>query len=225
MPAGPGLFDLYDRRLLHFRRYGMRDLRRMATRWDSMSWKARTSGFSVPGVLDRQEEKSIPEDASAAVKDRDGRDMRRLGHSPVLTWLMRWEEPLRPRVPYPVGIRCLLTCRSRKNGRFSRVTDAHNYGAFPAGAAFAGGALFCSLAGIGRRVVRGGLPAALALYAYRSEPGNQSSLTASDRAPGHQMEGYRGGHAAALCIRGPGDAAVPVELVEAGGAGFHAPRQ
>jgi len=50
--------------------------------------------------------------ASAAVKDAViGRDMRRLGHSPLLTWLMRTENRLRRRVRFPVGIRCLLTCR------------------------------------------------------------------------------------------------------------------
>lgn len=113
VPSGPGLYDLYDRRLLHFRRYGMRDLRRMATQVGFDVLESSHLGFFLyPAFWMAKKRNRFLKGASAAVKDSViGRDMRRLGHSPVLTWLMRWENRLRQRVRYPVGIRCLLTCR------------------------------------------------------------------------------------------------------------------
>jgi SAM-dependent methyltransferase len=113
VPAGPGLYDLYDRRLLHFRRYRMRGLRRMASQAGFEVLESSHLGFFLyPAFWIAKKRNRFLQGASAAVKDAViGRDMRRLGHSPVLTWLMRWENRLRQRVRYPVGIRCVMTCR------------------------------------------------------------------------------------------------------------------
>lgn len=115
VPAGPGLYDIYDRRLMHFRRYRMRDLRRMAIKAGFDILESSHLGFFLyPGFWIAKKRNRFLSDASTAVKDAViGKDMRRLGHSPALVWLMRLENSLRHRVPFPMGIRCLLTCRKK----------------------------------------------------------------------------------------------------------------
>jgi ubiquinone/menaquinone biosynthesis C-methylase UbiE len=112
VPAGPNLYDVYDKTLLHFRRYSMRDL----------VWLVEGAGFRVARkshlgffvypaffitkkrnrrhlALSEAEQKRI---VAENIKHTQG---SRLFGAVVAfeTFLGRW-------VSYPFGIRCLVTC-------------------------------------------------------------------------------------------------------------------
>lgn len=114
VPAGPGLFDVSDKQLQHYRRYTLSQATALA----------RAAGLEV---MSRSHLGFFLWPAFAATKklnrrylNADEATQRRIfaktltgsgGGSLLLHWLMRVEEALRPSVPMPVGIRCLLTCR------------------------------------------------------------------------------------------------------------------
>jgi SAM-dependent methyltransferase len=113
VPAGPHLFDFYDRRLMHFRRYRLRDLTDLV----------RTAGFEVvqashlgfffyPAfrIAKRRNQRlnDAPAETQQAVIDRS---MRAFGHSSVLHSVMAVERTLGRAISYPFGIRCIVTCR------------------------------------------------------------------------------------------------------------------
>ncbi len=113
VPAGPALYDVYDRQLLHLRRYRMRDL----------AAKARAAGFDIldrshlgfflypPFRLVKRRNRrylNAPEDVRQQIVERS---IRRSSTSPLLHALMRFELALGRLLSYPYGIRCLLTCR------------------------------------------------------------------------------------------------------------------
>ncbi|HUS07037.1 MAG TPA: methyltransferase domain-containing protein [Bryobacteraceae bacterium] len=113
LPAGPHLYDVYDKQLMHFRRYRMRGL---------LS-SLRGTGFDI---LEKSHLGFFLYPAFAAVKLRNRRylsdseqrrreivaaDIQRSKSSPLLGAVMRLEGRLRRYVLYPFGIRCLVTCR------------------------------------------------------------------------------------------------------------------
>jgi SAM-dependent methyltransferase len=113
VPAGPGLYDIYDRELLHHRRYRMKDLLK----------QFRGAGFTI---VDHSHLGFFLYPAFWFVKKRNRRllkapvdvqraaveaNMRQAGHSSLMSRIMRLELGLRDRVYYPVGIRCVVTCR------------------------------------------------------------------------------------------------------------------
>lgn len=113
VPAGPNLFDVYDRQLMHFRRYTLSDL----------CAKIRQAGFEILErsylgaflylpfrMVKKRNQKylSEPDDVQRQIV---ARNIKRAQSSPVLNAIMRLEEWLRPRISYPAGIRCTVTCR------------------------------------------------------------------------------------------------------------------
>jgi hypothetical protein len=113
VPAGPHLFDVYDKRLLHFRRYTLK----------SLIDKVESVGFNVDegshlGALiypafamvkkRNQRYNNCPEEKQTQIVVKNISQGRT---NSLMTGLMRLEEALRPYVPYPFGIRCLITCR------------------------------------------------------------------------------------------------------------------
>ena len=115
VPAGPGLFDDYDRELMHFRRYSAPELRH----------KVEAAGFVVAeqsfvGCLiypafwaskkfSRLRAKPVAVDAgSSRVRTaiRATAKANGTGH-----WLMKVEAALAKRVPLPFGIRCVIVGR------------------------------------------------------------------------------------------------------------------
>lgn len=124
VPAGPHLYDDYDRELMHFRRYSAEELAR----------KAKAAGFEVveesyigalvyPAFwaskkLARRRAKAASsgspsavastEDASSRVRSaiRSTAKANGFGH-----WLMRTEAALAQKVKLPFGIRCVLVGR------------------------------------------------------------------------------------------------------------------
>jgi SAM-dependent methyltransferase len=112
VPAGPQLFDAYDKALRHFRRYRLAEL----------TEKLRAAGF----VVERQSHLGFflyP--AFAAVKRKNQLTLRKVSdldgivrkqaskssRSLLLSAAVRLEEKLGKRLSYPVGIRCLAVGR------------------------------------------------------------------------------------------------------------------
>lgn len=111
VPAGPGLYDAYDKYLQHFRRYRLRDVCRLL------------EGAGLR-VVARSHLGFLLYPAFAAVKLRNRRWLnapeaqqrqvveRSIGGSSdsrVLRWTTQIEDALAPWVPYPIGIRCVVS--------------------------------------------------------------------------------------------------------------------
>jgi SAM-dependent methyltransferase len=115
VPYGPHLFDIYDRQLLHHRRYETRGIQ--AT--------LRAAGFEI---LESSHLGFFLYPAFRAVKLRNRRffdappevqrkrvaaNIVKTGNNPLPGAVLRAEEFLRRWIPFPCGIRCLLTTRKR----------------------------------------------------------------------------------------------------------------
>ena len=112
IPAGPHLYDVYDKLLMHFRRYKLADLREQIK-----SAGLNIASSSCLGTLiyplfrrvklrNRQYLDSPPEIQQKIVAGA----IQKSGRSVMLDLLFRIEGGLRRIIPLPVGIRCLATC-------------------------------------------------------------------------------------------------------------------
>jgi SAM-dependent methyltransferase len=115
VPAGPKLYDVYDRVLMHHRRYAMRQLTElMESAGFVIERRSHLGFFLYPAFYlakrlnqlryakhDACNDQRLVEDMIAATRKR----------SAAMSALMRFEAALRPHVYFPFGIRCLLTCR------------------------------------------------------------------------------------------------------------------
>lgn len=113
VPAGPQLYDIYDQRLLHYRRYRLDDLTDLMRRAGFQIMKASHLGFFFyPAFwLAKKRNRRLARSTVQKQQSTIDRDMRRLGHSRALHSLMALERALGRRVFYPVGIRCIVACR------------------------------------------------------------------------------------------------------------------
>jgi SAM-dependent methyltransferase len=115
VPAGPHLYDIYDKQLMHWRRYTMKGLLHLA----------RAAGFDI---LERSHLGFLVYPAFWAVKKWNQRylaktdaeqrsivamDIRRYANNPLMNAVMRIEANIRRFLYYPCGIRCLLVGRRR----------------------------------------------------------------------------------------------------------------
>jgi SAM-dependent methyltransferase len=110
VPAGPSLYDVYDRYLKHYRRYRLQDMVQLLTR----------AGLKV---VERSHLGCLPYPAFALVKWKNrrwldapepvqreivGRNISSSSHSPLLGWATWLDEQIARRVSLPFGIRCTL---------------------------------------------------------------------------------------------------------------------
>ncbi len=113
VPAGPELYDAYDKHLQHFRRYRLRDLcGLLEARGFDIVDRSHLGCFVYPGFafVKRRNQRLL--DAQADEQEQlVQRNIRASGTGGVLSaammaeaWLGRW-------VRYPVGIRCVVTAR------------------------------------------------------------------------------------------------------------------
>jgi SAM-dependent methyltransferase len=113
VPAGPDLYDIYDRQLLHFRRYRMVELIRMLqSAGFEIVERSHLGFFLYPAfrIVKKRNQKhlaAVSEVQRALVK----RDISRSSNSVFMHGIMRLESAIRRWIYYPVGIRCLATCR------------------------------------------------------------------------------------------------------------------
>ena len=112
-PAGPGLYDVYDKHLMHFRRYRMPEL---------LS-KVKSAGFQI---LHQSHLGFFIYPAFALVKKRSRRylsasaDIQRqvvassiqtVKDNKLMHAVMRLENAMRKFVSFPAGVRCFIICR------------------------------------------------------------------------------------------------------------------
>lgn len=113
VPAGRRLYDVYDKLLLHHRRYSMRGLvDKVSAAGLQVLEKSHLGFFLYPpfwAVKKRNKRylKESPETQKLVVSQA----IRTAKSYPLLHGVMKLEAGLRTVVPYPFGIRCLLTCR------------------------------------------------------------------------------------------------------------------
>lgn len=116
VPAGPNLYDFYDKSLQHFRRYSSISLKALAEKQGFQVLSQSHLGFFLyPGfwlvkkrnqrlsVLDAEKERSELKVQISAGKN-----------SFLLNALMNFELSLGNYISYPFGIRCLMTCMKVK---------------------------------------------------------------------------------------------------------------
>jgi hypothetical protein len=113
VPAGPELYDAYDKHLQHFRRYRLRDLCRLLdARGFNIVDRSHLGCFVYPGFafVKRRNQRLL----WAHADDRERlvqRNIRASGAGGVLGAVMKAEAWLGRWVRYPVGIRCVVTAR------------------------------------------------------------------------------------------------------------------
>jgi SAM-dependent methyltransferase len=112
VPAGPHLYDVYDKVLMHYRRYRLSGLRRLLTDGGFTVEHASSLGALLyPGFwwVKRRNRRYLdaPEDLQKQVV---ARAIRKSGRKRLFEALMWVESCLRRVVPLPFGIRCLATC-------------------------------------------------------------------------------------------------------------------
>ena len=113
VPAGPKLFDVYDKYLMHFRRYRMKEFLLML----------RLAGFEI---LEQSHLGFFIYPAFAAVKKRNRRYLtadpsvqrkivasnnNQATNSRIIHGIMRAESIVRQYISLPIGIRCVVTAR------------------------------------------------------------------------------------------------------------------
>lgn len=113
VPAGPQLYDVYDKVLHHFRRYTIAQLvSRVEDAGLEVIEKSHLGFFIYPPfwlakIMGRRHLGADAEMQRALVS----RKIKTASSSRVMHALMKMEHHLRDRVYFPVGVRCLVTCR------------------------------------------------------------------------------------------------------------------
>jgi len=113
VPAGPQLFDVYDKLLMHWRRYRLDELRDVARQCGFEIRRASHLGFIpfIPFARTKKRNQRYLKSAADVQQKvviqsiQSSRTQRLLRYALAFEgWLGRW-------FSYPVGIRCLITCR------------------------------------------------------------------------------------------------------------------
>lgn len=112
VPANQRLYDVYDKLLMHHRRYSLRGLREIARKVGFQIIKQSHLGFFLyPGFwLTKMRNKRFLSEDSLVHRQIVAQNIQSTGDSRAFDALLRFELALGNRVSYPFGIRCLLTC-------------------------------------------------------------------------------------------------------------------
>jgi SAM-dependent methyltransferase len=113
VPAGPGLFDIYDRQLMHFRRYKMSALTALlAGAGFEIAQRSHLGFFLYPGFWFVKKRNQRWMNAPAEVQRKIvAANVETQRNSPIFGALMNIEAAMRRYVYYPFGIRCLVIAR------------------------------------------------------------------------------------------------------------------
>jgi SAM-dependent methyltransferase len=110
VPAGPDLYDIYDRQLLHERRYRMEDLISRFKQCGLRILETSHLGFLLyPAFrLVKNRNRRYLAASEEEQRRRVVASMRTVRRSSMMTGIMRMEAVLRTFAPLPWGIRCLV---------------------------------------------------------------------------------------------------------------------
>jgi SAM-dependent methyltransferase len=115
VPAGPPLFDVYDRVLMHHRRYTMNGLTKILEKNGFIVESRSHLGFFLyPAfyLAKRISQVRFPLDGKVNEPQLVAAMIKvTRKSSAIMNVVMRCEHALRRHVYYPFGVRCLLTCR------------------------------------------------------------------------------------------------------------------
>jgi SAM-dependent methyltransferase len=113
VPAGPGLYDAYDQFLKHHRRYSAKDLKATATKMNmEVLYDSHLGFFLYPAFwwVKRNNQKWMNKDYifQQQVVQKNISETR---NNRWIKFIMNIEQFLGRLFSYPLGIRCLLTCK------------------------------------------------------------------------------------------------------------------
>jgi SAM-dependent methyltransferase len=108
VPAGPHLYDFYDKELKHYRRYAMAGLRTSAANAGLRVVSASHLGFFAypPFYLVKKMNQRSPEGG----REKTAREIEETRDNLLLKAAFRLERALASAVSFPFGIRCVMTC-------------------------------------------------------------------------------------------------------------------
>ncbi len=111
VPAGPGLYDTYDKLLMHFRRYSMKTITRLIEQTGFKVLKKSHLGFFIyPGFwFVKQRNKRFLKQQQATQKQMVAKNISSTKNNFLLKTIMWLELKLGHVVTYPFGIRCVIT--------------------------------------------------------------------------------------------------------------------
>jgi len=112
VPAGPSLYDAYDKYLLHYRRYRMNGLRKLVCRSGFEVLHRSHLGFFFYPVF-RLIKKGNQGNLKASSREHKKivtKEIQRTERNFLLSMVMNAEILLGRYVSYPFGIRCIMTC-------------------------------------------------------------------------------------------------------------------
>lgn len=113
VPAGPHLFDIYDKQLLHFRRYSRRSLHKLLADAGLEVHDESYIGcliYPAFSIVKKRNKRylSLPDEEQMKMVEESIKMAR---GNPVMNAIMSLEETLRYRIPLPFGIRCVAVGR------------------------------------------------------------------------------------------------------------------
>lgn len=112
VPAGPHLYDIYDKMLLHYRRYAAKDLQDLIIKQGFKIIKKSHLGFFLyPGFrMVKQKNKRSFSEPHQIQQERVENNIRSANNNKFFNIIMKTEILLGRFISYPFGIRCLITC-------------------------------------------------------------------------------------------------------------------
>jgi SAM-dependent methyltransferase len=121
VPSGPGLFDSYDRTLMHYRRYLLRGLVEMARNIGFKVTNRSHLGFFIyPGFWMVKKKNRLLDALNSTHSDYEkenndvavsSKEIHATGSNILLKWLIKKELQLGEKISYPYGIRCQVTLK------------------------------------------------------------------------------------------------------------------
>ena len=116
VPTGPDLYDVYDKSLMHFRRYSLSGLRKLVERVNLRIIEQSHLGFFLyPGFnLVKRRNRKLLSKSEDVQHQRTEQNIRKTAGSQFLRMITQFELAMGKYVTYPFGIRCLLTCVKQK---------------------------------------------------------------------------------------------------------------
>ncbi len=112
VPAGPHLYDAYDKILMHYRRYILSDLCKLAKQQGfQIKHKSHLGFFLYPGfwIVKQRNKRFLNASKDVQLKLIEN-NIRDSGKNKLFHFIMQMELYFNQWISYPTGIRCLLTC-------------------------------------------------------------------------------------------------------------------
>lgn len=118
VPSGPELFDIYDKALLHFRRYSLSGLATLLSSFKfDLIKKSHLGFFLYPGfwLIKKRNKKMLANNNEQLHEEIIKKNIQSTQKNSWLKQTMKVELKLGKKINYPFGIRCLITCKKQSD--------------------------------------------------------------------------------------------------------------